>query len=49
MDSDIIVGNNYGEIGLITFGKYVCLRKNAHAGMINCLKVTDMIAKVIFI
>ena len=49
MNSDIIVGNNYGEIGLITFGKYVPLRKNAHNGLINCLRVTDMIPKKLLV
>ncbi len=46
MDSDIIVGNNFGDIGLVTSGKNVILKKSAHSAAINCLKATDMLAKV---
>jgi WD40 repeat protein len=41
--SDLIVGTNFGDIGLITGGNYFMLRKTAHRRMINCIKVTDVI------
>jgi len=46
VDSDIVLANDQGEIGVVTFGKYLTLQKNAHRGVINCLRVTDMISKV---
>lgn len=43
--SDVIVGNNFGNIGLITGGKYYSLRDDAHTKMVNCIKVTEYLAK----
>mmetsp|Transcript_9178 Transcript_9178/g.8080 ORF Transcript_9178/g.8080 Transcript_9178/m.8080 type:complete len:293 (+) Transcript_9178:674-1552(+) len=39
--SDIIVGDNFGTVGLVSGGKYYPLKKEAHAAMINCIKVSD--------
>ena len=48
-DHDFILGTASGAIGLLTFGKYKEIHKNAHAGQINCLKITDMLNKVVVI
>lgn len=40
--TDIIVGTNFGDLGLVSKGKYTVLRKTAHKKMINCLKITDV-------
>lgn len=44
--TDLIIGNNRGEIGLVTCGKYITLKKSAHTGMINNVKITDAVYDV---
>jgi hypothetical protein len=44
--TDLIIGNNKGDIGLVTCGKYIALKKAAHAGMINNVKITDAVYDV---
>ena len=41
IETDLIVGDNRGDIGLVTCGNYIMLKKQGHMGMINCLKITD--------
>lgn len=41
---DLVLGNSYGDIGLVTCEKYITMRKEAHKGMINCLKITDSLS-----
>ena len=48
-DHDFMLGTASGAIGLLTFGKYKEIHKNAHFGQINCLKITDMLNKVVVI
>jgi hypothetical protein len=47
--TDLIIGNNKGDIGLVTCGKYIALKKAAHAGMINNIKITDAVYDVDFV
>lgn len=47
--SDIIVGDNVGNIGLVTAGRYHHLKEKAHAKMINCIKVTELLAEDLLI
>ena len=44
--TDLIVGNSRGDIGLVTCGKFILLKKNAHKGMVNNIKITDAIQDV---
>ena len=47
---DIIAGNNFGDIALITNGKYIIAYENAHNNkMINCIKVFEAFQKKILI
>ncbi|KAL4455920.1 hypothetical protein ABPG73_008674 [Tetrahymena malaccensis] len=39
IDYDIIAGNNFGDLILITCNKYVVARNKAHLKMINCIKI----------
>ena len=36
---DLICCTNYGDIGLVTEEQFVSVINEAHAGMINCLKI----------
>lgn len=47
--TDLIIGNSKGDIGLVTCGKFIVLKKSAHAGMINNIKITDAVDDVCFI
>lgn len=38
VDCDILAGNNYGDLILITCNKYMVVRNRAHQKMINCIK-----------
>ena len=50
IESDIIVGNNYGELALVACGKYIVVKERAHDKMINCLKITEILKdKVVII
>lgn len=44
--TDLIIGNNRGDVGLVTCGRYIILKKQAHKGMINTIKITDVIGEV---
>jgi hypothetical protein len=44
--NDLIIGSNFGDLGLITRGNFIPVRKTAHKKMINCLLVTDVIKDV---
>lgn len=39
IDYDIIAGNNFGDLILITCNKYIVARNKAHLKMINCIKI----------
>lgn len=39
VEFDILGGNNFGDLFLITCNKYIIARKKAHEKMINCIKV----------
>jgi hypothetical protein len=50
IESDIIVGNNFGELALVACGKYIVVKERAHDKMINCLKITEILRdKVVII
>ena len=44
--TDLIVGNSLGDIGLVTCGKFIVLKKQAHKGMVNNIKITDAVYDV---
>ena len=44
--TDLIIGNDKGDIGLVTCGKFIVLKKGAHIGMINNIKITDAVYDV---
>lgn len=44
--TDLIVGNSKGDLGIVTCGKFIPLEKGAHKGMINNIKITDVIHDV---
>ncbi len=46
---DLLAGDNYGNIFVITDGKCMIGRKNAHDKMINCMKVTTVFQSHIII
>jgi WD40 repeat protein len=46
VESDLIVGTNFGDLGLVSKGNYITVKKTAHKKMINCLKVIDIINDV---
>lgn len=39
IESDILTGNNHGDIGLFICGKYMTVKEKAHNAMVNYLKV----------
>lgn len=39
----MIVGNNFGELALVSCGKYIVVRERAHDKMINCLKISEIL------
>ena len=41
VSSDIILGNNYGDIALVSYGKFLVVYPNAHNKMINCIKIVE--------
>ena len=43
IESDVYIGSSNGTISCYTSKNHLFLTKNAHEGMINCIKVTDMI------
>jgi len=43
IESDIYIGSDRGTISCYTSEKHIFLVKKAHDGIINCIKVTDMI------
>lgn len=45
IESDLVVGNSLGDLGLVTRGKYINLKPQAHSKMINCIRVTDCLAE----
>lgn len=42
IESDVLCGNDQGDIGLLICGKYLHVRVSAHLGRINCLKVGEL-------
>lgn len=44
--NDLIIGSNFGDLGLVTRGNYIPVRKTAHKKMINCLLITDVVKDV---
>ena len=49
VQTDIIVGTNLGDLGLISKGKYIVTKNIAHKKMINCIKVTDVLRNNVMI
>ena len=49
MITDLVLGNSYGDIGLVTCEKYITMKKEAHKGMINCLKITDFLSEKLLV
>ncbi|CAD8183513.1 unnamed protein product [Paramecium pentaurelia] len=50
IESDIIVGNNFGDLALVSCGKYIVVKERAHQKMINCLKISEILGdKVVII
>ncbi len=43
IETDIIVGSNFGDISGISCNKYFVVIQNAHNGTVNCIKVSDQI------
>ena len=41
IETDIIIGSNFGDISGICCNKYILLKSDAHEGAINCLKITS--------
>lgn len=42
IESDVYIGSSKGTISCYTSEKHIFLNKNAHKGIINCIRVTDM-------
>lgn len=42
IESDIITGNNFGDLSMFICGKYIKCKKNAHTSIINCLRITEL-------
>ena len=40
VETDIIIGSNFGDITGISCNKFILLKTNAHQGSINCIKTT---------
>lgn len=49
VESDIIVGNNFGDLALVACGKYIVVKERAHSKMINCLKISEILGDKIVI
>ena len=43
IETDILVGSNFGDICGISCNKYFVINSSAHNGTVNCIKVTDNI------
>ena len=43
IETDIILGSNFGDISGISCNKYFVIIKDAHNGSVNCIKITDNI------
>jgi hypothetical protein len=39
MNADIITANNFGDLAIITKGKYTIVKELAHSKLINCLLI----------
>jgi len=46
LNTDIILGNNFGDICGIINGKFKILTQKAHTREINCLKIIDLKSEV---
>jgi hypothetical protein len=44
---EIVVGTNFGEIGIYSNGTYTLLKQDAHTGIINSLKIIYTLVKVL--
>lgn len=42
LNANIICGNNFGDLGLITKNKYIIIQKNAHDKLINVIKISEI-------
>lgn len=45
VDYDYILGTSEGHLSIFTFGKYKVIRRDAHEGAINVLKLVDVFSK----
>ncbi len=48
LNANIICGNNFGDLGLITKNKYIEIKKNAHDKLINALLISEIYDNVIW-
>jgi WD40 repeat protein len=46
VQSDLIVGTNLGDLGLVSKGKYIVTKRIAHKKMINCIRISDFFRDV---
>ena len=42
MNANIVCGNNFGDLGLITKNKYIQIKKKAHEKLINVIKISEI-------
>lgn len=42
IESDVIAGNNNGDLILVVCGKYIIAKEKAHQKMINVLKIIEL-------
>lgn len=50
IQSDLICGNNSGDLSIVAHGKYIRVKEKAHKGMLNVLRITELLDdKVIII
>ena len=47
--TDLVTGSSFGDIGLVTCSKYIIMKKRAHKGMINCIRISDILAEDLLI
>lgn len=43
IQSDLIVGNGNGDLSIVAHGKYIRVKEKAHKGMINVVKITELL------
>jgi microtubule-associated protein-like 5/microtubule-associated protein-like 6 len=46
---DIVVANNFGEIGIISNGRYFVVNQSAHTKTINCIRTIEIFGLYVFV